>query len=318
VNGVAFDLLTVGESMGLVVADEVGPFATASTARISFGGSESNVAIAAARMGCRVAWASRLGSDSIGDKIVRELRAEGVHAVVERDPILSTGMMLKERRTPMHSRVTYYRKHSAAAAIEPRHVPDELIQQSRLLHVTGITPAISSTARATTLSVVARARRAGLRVSLDVNYRSALWGRDAAAEALLELVPYTDILFGGVEELQMLGADADVAGDPHAARRRFGVAELVVKDGANGASVSAEDGTYSLPAIPVAVVDTVGAGDAFVAGYLTALLEGLSTPDRLGRAVRAGALACTSRGDWEGAPTLHDLALLDSIDPVQR
>lgn len=317
-NDITFDLLTVGETMGLVVADEVGPFATASTARLSFGGSESNVAIAAARMGCRVAWVSRLGSDSIGDKILRELRAEGVHAIVDRDPVLSTGMMLKERRTPMHSRVTYYRKHSAATAIEPRHVPDELIRQSRLLHITGITPAISSSARETTLSVVERARSADVRVSLDVNYRSALWGREAAAEALLELIPFTDILFGGVEELQMLGADADVAGDPRTARRRFGVAELVVKDGANGASVSTEDGTYILPSIPVAVIDTVGAGDAFVAGYLAALLAGLPTPDRLARAVRAGALACASRGDWEGAPTLQDLTLLDSIDPVQR
>lgn len=317
-NDVTFDLLTVGESMGLVVADEVGPLATASTARLSFGGSESNVAIAAARMGCRVAWVSRLGSDSLGDRIARELRAEGVHAVVERDPLLSTGIMLKERRTPMHSRVSYYRRHSAAAAIEPRHVPDELIQQSRLVHVTGITPAISSNARATIRSVVERARRAGVRVSIDVNYRSALWGRDAAAEALLELIPFADILFGGVEELEMLGSNADAAADPETARRLVGVAELVVKDGANGASVSSQDGSHHLPAIPVAVVDTVGAGDAFVAGYLSALLTGLPTPDRLARAVRAGALACTSRGDWEGAPTLQDLALLDSVDPVQR
>lgn len=311
------DLLTVGEAMGLVVAD-VGSLATTSTARLSFGGSESNVAIAAARLGCSVVWVGRLGSDPMGDRIARELRGEGVHAMIERDPLLATGMMLKERRTTLHSRVTYYRRHSAATLLEPRHVSDELIEQSRLVHLTGITPAISPSARATVLSVAERAHRAGVRVSLDVNYRSALWGPDAAEDALLELIPFVEVLFGGVEELEMLGASPDVSAEPERARRLFGVAELVVKDGAKGASVAAADAVHRLPAVNVAVVDTVGAGDAFVAGYLSAMIAGLPTGARLERAVRAGALACASAGDWEGSPTLRDLALLDSGDPVQR
>lgn len=147
-------------------------------------------------------------------------------------------------------------------------------------------------------------------MSLDVNYRSALWSTADAAAALRPLAAQAQLVFGGPAELELVGGvDALLAA---------GVAEVVTKDGAAGASVCTAAGSWSAPAVPVTVVDPVGAGDAFVAGYLSARLDGLDVDARLARGTLAGAFCVSTAGDWEGLPTRAELALLGGVDNVSR
>jgi 2-dehydro-3-deoxygluconokinase len=310
------DLLCVGETMGLVVAERPGPLS--GDVSLAVGGAESNVAIAAARLGARVAWVTRLGADPIGDLVARAVRGEGVEVHAERDHARPTGLMVKERRTPQHTRVVYYRAGSAASALGPELVPDGLLSRARILHVTGITPALSAGAADALRSIVVRARDTGTLVSYDINHRSRLWSGSDAGRYAREILPHVDILFGGLDELALLDP---ALGDEHRVAEvaaTLGVEEVVIKLGDRGAMAVARGERASVSAYAVTVVDTVGAGDAFVGGYLSAVIEGASLGERLDRAARCGALQCTVSGDWEGSPTLEELALLDGGDAVSR
>ena len=311
------DVVTLGETMALMTPESVGPLIHTPLLKLGIGGAESNVAIGLQRLGSSAAWIGRVGADSLGDLVVRELTAEGLRVHAIRDESAATGLMIKERRTPMNQRVWYYRSGSAGSRLQPADLPAGLIGSARLLHISGITPALSSTAAATVWSAVGAARSSGIPVSFDVNYRRALWPPAAAAAACLDLVAQADIVFAGEDEAAMLvgpGPAADLADR----LRRLGPAQVVIKRGEQGCVALLEDVRYEQSAVAVPVVDTVGAGDAFVAGYLHTYLRGAAAPDRLLAAVRNGAFACLSPGDWEGMPRHFELDLLDSAEAVRR
>lgn len=309
----------MGETMALFSSRSAGVLRSGARVDFSVGGAESNVAIGLARLGVPVAWIGRIGADAFGDEIVRVLRGEGVEVLAHRDGSRRTGLMVKERRTALHQRVTYYRSDSAGSALSPDDVDDRVVGGARVLHLTGITPALSATAAAAVDHAIDVARAAGTTVSLDVNYRSALWSRAAATAALTRLLPSVDILFAGLEEAELLTGRASGPEQAAADLARLGPSQVVVKHGATGAT-AAVDGEPAVTAAPpvVPVVDTVGAGDAFVAGYLAAFLAGDPVPGRLELGCATGAFACMAAGDWEGAPTRDELALLRSSEPVLR
>ncbi|WP_375400835.1 sugar kinase [uncultured Amnibacterium sp.] len=311
-------VVTLGETLALFAASGPGSLRSGAEFDFRIGGAESNVAIGLSRLGVPVAWFGRVGTDSFGDEIVRSLRGEGVEVHAVRDPLLRTGVMVKERRTPLHQQVSYYRAGSAGSALSAADIDDAVLAAAGVLHVTGITPALSASAAAAVNHAIAVARAAGVLVSMDVNYRAGLWSITEASERLGRLLPQVDLLFAGPEEAELfVDADPDLevlAGSIAA----LGPREVVIKNGAAGATAFV-DGEYRSATPPqVPVVDTVGAGDAFVAGYLTALLEGKSTEHRLEFACIAGAFACMATGDWEGAASRADLELLALADPVLR
>ncbi|WP_125099378.1 sugar kinase [Leucobacter chromiireducens] len=310
-------VLTVGESMGLLRQRDPGRLATQRTLGFGFGGAESNVAIGLARLGAPVVWCGRLGDDGVGELIARELRAEGVTPRVTTDPDAPTGLMLKERPTSGTSRVVYYRRHGAGSRLAPSDVPAGLVERAALVHLTGITPALSDSAAQTVDAVIDRAREAGVTVALDLNYRSALWPREEAARHLTRLLGRVDIVFAGDDEAAIVLGDAP---PEELARglRALGPAEAIIKLGARGCHANDGEHALSVAAVPIAAVDTVGAGDAFVAGYLADWLAGAPLSERLATAVTAGAFACLTEGDWEGLPRRRDFALLHAADPVQR
>ncbi|MRH30092.1 sugar kinase [Microbacterium sp. SYP-A9085] len=312
-------VVTLGESLGLVVARDVGGFDRQSSAEVTFGGAESNVAIGVARLGTPAAWIGRLGDDALGRRILRGLRAEGVRTHVVLDAGAPTGMMLKDRPRPDRSRVVYYRRGSAASRIEPRDLPVEVIRSAAVLHVTGINLAISAASAATTHAAVDLARDAGVLVSVDINHRARLWdAADTAAESYRALIAKADIVFAGDDEAALVTGTID-HGDQARALAALGPSEVVIKLGADGALAVRGGEVWRQPAFDVRVADTVGAGDAFVAGYLTELTAGRPVPRRLRTGAAAGALVCEMPGDWEGAPTRADLdALGQTGDPVQR
>jgi len=309
-------LVTLGETMAALSAPGVGPLRHQRSLDLHVGGAESNVAIGVRRLGGTATWIGRVGDDELGDLVLAQLRGEGVdvsHAM--RDPGAPTGLMVKSRRTESVGRVAYYRRGSAGSRLCPADVPVDAVRTAGVLHLTGITPALSGTARDAVRVATASAREAGVPVSLDVNHRAALWTAAEAGAVLRDLLPEVDVLFAGPQEAQLLGADGDPALTPQRAAAQLaaaGPAQVVVKLGARGAVAHVDGEPFEVPAHLVRAVDPVGAGDAFVAGYLADLLEGRPAVDRLRTAAACGAFAVTVPGDWEGLPTRRDLGLLDA------
>ncbi|MBN9201376.1 MAG: sugar kinase [Microbacterium chocolatum] len=310
-------MVAIGETMGLVVNDRPGPLSSSRAHTASFGGAESNVAIALSRLGVSTAWISRLGNDPFGELILRELAAEGVATVTVTDTQRPTGFMHKHRRTTLAATVTFWRAGSAASALSPSDVPDELIVDADLLHLTGILPGLSDTACEAALHAAHVARASGTAISFDINHRSKVWtGRNPRA-IYLELIRLADVVFAGEDEAALVvegSTPAELANALH----NLGPNECIIKLGAAGAISRVGSDTLAQPAFPVDAIDTVGAGDAFVAGYLSARLDEASPADRLARGALAGALACLTTGDWEGAPTRAELASLTASEGTCR
>ncbi|MGG2463257.1 sugar kinase [Streptomyces sp. RGM 3693] len=306
------DVLTFGETM--VALRGSGPLKLGGTLRVSVAGAESNVAIGLARLGHRVHWTGTVGADEAGELVLRTLRAEGVEVSgATGDPAAPTGLILFEPRLPEVTRVHYYRTGSAgsrpaAAAVDRAFAA----APPRVLHLTGITPALGPVARATAGHALRLARRHATLVCLDVNFRARLWTAAEATEVLRDWLPFVDVLIASDDELSLCLPGPAGGTDEDAARLlALGVREVVVTHGADGATAYAGDGgPRHQPAVPVRAVDPVGAGDAFTAGYLSALLDGADLTGRLARAATTGAFAAASVGDWEGAPTRAELDLL--------
>lgn len=305
-------LLTFGETMGLVSADGIGPLEHARGFGFGIGGAESNVAIGVVRLGLPATWIGRVGPDATGDLIARRLRAEGVDAVIIRDPSF-TGLMVKHRRTGALLHVDYHRAGSAGSRLTPSDIPVDALRSAAIVHVTGITPALSDSARSAVFQAVETARAAGVTVSVDVNYRAKLWSRFDAGPVLRDLVSRADLVFAGPDEAALF-----VDGPPVDGLAALGPAEVVVKDGARGCTALIDGERHSVEALDVSVVDPVGAGDAFVAGYLADRLAGAAPAARLATAIAAGAFAVTVPGDCEGLPSRADLAALTSAADVTR
>ena len=311
-------VVTLGETMALMKADTPGPLAHVSSLSLGIGGAEFNFAVALRRLGTSVTWVGRIGADSLGDLVFRELTAEGITAVAIRDPNAPTGLMIKERRTLEAQRVWYYRKGSAGSRLSPGDVPVDRIAGAVVLHVTGITLGLSTTARAAVHHAVDLARKSGVLVSFDLNYRSALWSAAEARAELHALITKADIVFAGDAEAALAVGGS---GGPRDLAHRIadlGPSHAIIKLGADGCVAVIDGQEHHHPAVRVNAVDSVGAGDAFVAGYIAELIAGEKVPERLLTAVRTGAFACLVPGDWEGMPRRTELALLDSTEPVSR
>ncbi len=314
------DVLCIGESLGLIVPERIGRLAHVRGMNLSFGGAESNVAIGVARLGGSAGWAGRVGADGLGDLIVREIRAEGVEVHAALDDSAATALMIKERPRPGASRVTYYRSVQAGSRLTPDDIPAGRVEEARILHVTGISAGLGASTTAAVHAAIDRARAAGVVVSFDVNHRSALWrdGGDAGA-AYRRIAARADLVFAGDDEAQLMTGESETDAQL-AAIRELGADGAVIKLGAAGAVALLGEERIERRALRVDVVDTVGAGDAFVAGWLTETARDASLAERIDTAIACGAVACTAEGDWEAAPTRADLAVLadPAGDPVQR
>jgi 2-dehydro-3-deoxygluconokinase len=281
-------VVTVGETMALLDPEREGELALGDRLQLRFAGAESNFAIALARLEVPVAWISRLGDDRLGELIRGALEAEGVDVrwvrTVRHAP---TGLFYKWRAGGRTS-VAYHRRGSAASRMEPADVPDEALDGASLVHLTGITMALGEGPRALVLDVARRARQAGAIVIFDPNYRPALWeSAEAAAEAMAPVLPNVDWCLCGAAEAPLV---------ENAARVVVRTATGAVVDGVEVAPPRRED-----------VVDEVGAGDAFAAGFAYALLQGRSARAAVEAAHAVAAWALRGTGDWETLPRLREV-----------
>jgi 2-dehydro-3-deoxygluconokinase len=315
------DVVCLGESMVTFVPSQPGPLADVPAFHRAIGGAESNVACTLARAGHAVRWVSRVGADGFGDHLVDTIAASGVDvSAVQRDPHRPTGVYFRtagERATTLpagggRAEVVYYRKGSAASALSPALVRRAEAWSGRVLHLTGITGALSATCLALMRRLTHREPGRPL-ISFDVNHRPALWHR-SDPWLLAELARGCDLVFVGEDEAQAAW------GLPDAAAIRAALPEpavLVVKQGAAGATVfSAEPagGALHVPAPAVDVVAHVGAGDAFAAGFLSATLRGLPPRDRLRHGHLLAAAALTVPGDLAVPPSRARADALAALD----
>jgi sugar/nucleoside kinase (ribokinase family) len=305
------DVVTLGEAMVLWVADETGPLESVGRFTKRTAGAETNVAVGLARLGLRVAWGSRVGDDSFGRFLLGEFEREGVDCRrVTRDRSASTGFMLKGRVDDGGDPpIEYHRRGSAASRMTPDDFDPSWPSRARLLHATGIFPALSPGCRALAFHAIDTLRAAGRPVTFDPNLRPSLWpSTDEMREAVNALALRSDCVLPGLDEGRLLTGAADASGIARFYRER-GVPCVIVKCGADGAYFDdAQAGCGHVPAHPVArVVDTVGAGDAFAVGVISGRLEGLGLGEAVRRAAWLGARTVGYIGDTEGLPTREQL-----------
>lgn len=302
---VALDVVTFGEAMLLLVAGQTGPLERVETFHKRIAGAETNVAIGLARLGVKVAWASRLGSDSMARYLLNTLIQEGVdcsHVIC--DATQRTGFMFKGRvddgSDPL---IEYHRSGSAASTMEPKDVDINWLVNARHLHATGVFAAVSPSTYALTLHCIRQMKAARRTVSFDPNLRPALWkSPEVMRSSINELAVLADWVLPGIDEGRILTGAATPEGIA-TYYRRLGVPLVVVKLGKDGAYFENEQAQGYVPGFFVEnVVDTVGAGDGFAVGFISALLEGHSTQAAVRRGAWIGARAVQVMGDSEGLP----------------
>ena len=324
--GGGIEVVTLGECLVALVASEAGPLAEAATFRRHVAGAEANVAVGLARLGHRAAFIGRVGDDGFGTAIVRRLRGDGVDVRWLRvEPGARTGLMIRERRGAGPSEVVYHRAGSAGSRLGPVDLlaaeTDGAFAGARLVHLTGITPALSPSCRAAVTAAIERAKANQLTIALDLNLRRLLWSDAEAAETLRPLLASVDIVFASLDEGVVVGGTSEDAGPRIVAAALIGsgAGHAVLKLGADGAASLTSDGTWTeAPAVNgVPVVDPVGAGDAFCAGYLAGQLEGLDEAAALALGNACGAAVVAVEGDQAGAPTREEARRIGRVGADQ-
>jgi 2-dehydro-3-deoxygluconokinase len=293
-----FDVVALGEAM--LEFNQTRP--AEATYLQGYGGDTSNAVIAAARAGAATAYLTRLGDDWFGQRLRALWAQEGVDASgVETDATRNTGIYFVNHGPAGHA-FTYLRAGSAASAMTPEWLPRGLVQGSRILHVSGISLAISASARQTTMAAMRSARETGTSVSFDPNLRLKLWSLDRARAGITEAAALCDIFLPGAEDMEaLLGlTDADAIVDWGHAR---GARAVVLKLGARGCLASDGRERLLLPARQVSLVDATGAGDCFCGNLLARIAAGDSIFAATRFANAAAALAVQGFGAVAPLPT---------------
>jgi 2-dehydro-3-deoxygluconokinase len=307
------DVMTFGESMVLFQPSKRGPLRYVNEFEKKVGGAESNLAIALSRLGHKVSWMSRLGNDEFGLYIRNFIRGEGVDtSSVTFDDARPTGIFFKQRLNSGESKVYYYRHGSAASSMGPADLDESKIKQSKFLHITGITPMLSESCSELTYKAIEIAKKNNVTVVFDPNIRLKLCSKEDARLRLMDIASQCDIILPGIEEGVILTGEKTPEKISECLIQN-GTGAVVVKLGALGAYYFTKNEQGFVNGYKVdQVVDTVGAGDGFAAGFISGILRGWSYREAVGLGNRVGASAVTVSGDVEGYP------YWSQIDPNQN
>ncbi|WP_313130371.1 sugar kinase [Pseudescherichia vulneris] len=308
----ALDVITIGEAMAMFVATEPGELAEADAFIKRIAGAELNVATGLARLGLNVSWVSRVGSDSFGRFVLSSLKKENINSEsVTVDARYPTGFQLKSRaENGTDPIVEYFRKGSAASHLSCDDFDAATFSRARHLHLSGVAAALSASAYDLLDHAASTMKAQGKTISFDPNLRPVLWKSEAEmVEKLNRLAFQADWVLPGLKEAAILTGQStpEAMADFYLER---GVKAVVIKTGADGAwfkTAAGEQGAVAAVRVDN-VVDTVGAGDGFAVGVISALLEGKTFPQAVARGNKIGSLAIQVPGDSEGLPTRAQLA----------
>ena len=304
-------IILMGEPMGLFMANETGALSEVNSFTVSIAGAEYNVAVGLARLGHTPAYCTRLGFDPLGERILRGMRENHIVTdLVMQTETAVTGFMMKSSTSQGDPDIAYYRKDSAASQLTTHDIDALDLFSCERLHVTGIFPAVSDSALAATKRLISRAKALELPISFDPNLRPQLWESEKKMVATLNsLAEGVETVLPGLGEGKILTGQSTPEGVAEF-YHNLGAKNVVVKLGKEGAYFSQKGGKSGFsPAFPAAKkVDTVGAGDGFAAGVISALAEGETLEEATFRGNVMGAIQITHRSDNEGLPTREELS----------
>ena len=307
----ALDAVTIGEAMILFIAEQPGALSKVASFKRATAGAELNVAVGLARLGLRVGYISRVGQDSFGEHLLSFMTQEGIDCQQVRvDAAHPSGFMLKSLAgAGLDPQIEYFRKGSAASHMGPQDAAGAYAAAARHLHLTGICPALSPALRELVFELARQARAQGRSVSFDPNLRPRLWpSQQAMIDCLNDLATQADLVLPGLAEGRLLTGreEPQAIADFYLQR---GAKQVIVKLGAQGAYFADHQSSGIAPGLQVPlVVDTVGAGDGFAVGALSALLESLTLAQAAQRGNVIGARVVQFPGDSDGLPNREQLA----------
>ena len=293
------DVITIGDALITFNPQAKGPMKYVNTFERKVGGAELNFAIGCARLGLQTGWVSRLGNDEFGKYILNFVRGEGIDTgevkLVDGYP---TSLYFKEILEDGSGRSFYYRSNSPTDTLTEETLNEEYIKNAKVLHITGVFLAVNKDKNIGLIKKAAKiAKENGVLVSMDPNIRLRLWTKEEVKAAIHELLPYVDILLTGDEEADILFDTMETDKIIEEAKK-LGISYVAIKQGENGA-VGYHDGEF-IDAPPVKakkVVDTVGAGDGFDAGFVYGILNGWSLDKTLTFATTIGSMVVSVTGD---------------------
>ncbi|MFY9176603.1 MAG: sugar kinase [Caldicoprobacterales bacterium] len=314
------DVVTMGETMAVFTPASRGKLRYVKDFNLRIAGAESNLAIGMQKLGYGAGWISKLGDDELGQVIIHTLRGEGVDlSNVTIDAGHPTGMMIKEFTGLNETNVYYYRKGSAASSLTPGDIDEEYVKKSKIVHLTGITPLLSDSCYEAVKRIIDIAKENNILISFDPNIRLKLCSSQDAFDRIKSILFQANIVLMGLSEAEILFNLQDIEAIFSLMKDYENIKFLAVKDGANGAWVGNREEYLKIEPQKCTPVDPVGAGDAFNAGFLSGILEGLDlkTCGQIGAI--CGALATQTYGDFEGFPSRKEvLHILENTKQIHR
>lgn len=298
------DVITVGETMVSFVPSEHGALRYVSDFKKRIAGAESNLAIGLSKLGHKAGWISRLGNDELGYFVRNMIRSEGVDtSQVIFDQEHRTGLMIKETNFAKESKVYYYRENSAASFLCKEDLPLESLKKAKIIHLTGITPVLSDSCKEMIDFLIQFGKENKILVSFDPNIRKRLWKGIDHSPYIQSITLQSDIIMMGLDEAETLFCTREISKVVERLKKEGKALYIAIKDGGNGAWVSNGKDMIKIPPYPCNVLEPIGAGDGFNAGFLAGILqkESLKRCGEMGAI--AGALATETAGDTEGYPT---------------
>ena len=312
--GASYDVVAMGEPLVQFSPLEPGPLDQAGLFDKHAAGAESNVLIGLSRLGHTTALISKLGTDGLSRFVLATLRGEGVETKwIEQVEGKNCGVYIAQRNYPVPGKddVIYFRRDSAAKSISASDLPKDAIRLARILHLSGITPALSDSCRRASLHAARLARKHGTAFSFDPNYRRKLWSVDQARPVFKSLVGLANLLFLDLKEASIILGSRQAGRKPKAilqALSELGPETVVLKMGVDGGLAAWKEGEYfHVPSFKVPVVDVIGAGDAVVSGFVSGRLRNKDMLTSLKWAAASSALVVMRRGDFENLPRPRDL-----------
>lgn len=314
-----FNVLTLGDALITMNPVTKGPMRYVTHFERKAGGAELNFAIGVARLGLESKWISRLGEDEFGKVIYNFARGEGVDVSdVQFVKEYPTSLNFKEIKEDGSGRTFYYRSNSPTNTFVMEDITDDLFTSIDIVHLTGVFLSLDKKNLALVMKVIEKAKENNITISFDPNIRLKLWTIDDARETFKEIFPHVDILLTGLDELELfLEEDSEDSFTKFA--NDYNIKDLIIKDGENGSKLYRDGVWTKADAFNVDVVDTVGAGDGFAAGYIYGYLHKYSPEELLRIANGVGALVTTVSGDNEGLPYIDEVkAFVNNKGIVER